>query len=433
MSGVFGQRIRVYREAINFYNQSSKIFKSQVSAVQLSCRSYARGSRGNKEPPADGGGDTDLNTKEVQNLLKHSTVGYPQDFLGPDHTWQTNPYKEDPSLERRLKERNQAGHAFRPKVNPSDTSILIFPGQGVQYVGMCKELLKFRLVQDLFEAASSILNYDLLKLCLEGPKDKLDETKYCQPAVVVSSLAAVEWLKEERPSAIEGCVATAGFSIGEITALIFAGAISFESAIKLVRARAEGMQYASEMVNSGMATVIYGPDSQLGVACNKAVEHCLERRIERPVCQVANYLYPHCKVVAGNVEALDFLAKNASKFNLRKVRRLPVSGAFHTPLMEPALEPFKAALRKVQVQDPLVYVHSNVDGKYYSNAKQIRKLLPLQIVKPVKWEQTLHVLFERPEGESFPRTFECGPGKSLRAILKQVNSKAYDTSFSYSS
>jgi len=114
-------------------------------------------------------------------------------------------------------------------VDPNDTSILLFPGQGVQYVGMCKELLKYPLVNDLFESASSVLGYDLLKICLEGPQEMLNQTKYCQPAIVVSSLAAVEWLKEERPSAIEGCVATAGFSIGELTALVFAGSLTFES------------------------------------------------------------------------------------------------------------------------------------------------------------------------------------------------------------
>jgi len=132
-------------------------------------------------------------------------------------------------------------------------------------------------------------------------------------------------------------------------------------------------------------------------------------------------------------QALEYLAKNASKFKIRRVKRLPVNGAFHTPLMLPALDPFKAALRKVQVQDPLVHVHSNIDGKSYRDASHIRKQLSSQIVKPVKWEQTLHILYERPQGENFPRTFECGPGSSLRTILKQVNSKAWDTTINYSS
>ncbi|CAB3375776.1 Hypothetical predicted protein [Cloeon dipterum] len=431
MSRVLCRKLRSYRDVFTLSNQVKQTASNVAGFHPVCCRNYARGSRFQGPPPTDQGDKKDVAGKHVDELLKNSTVGYPNDFMTPEHSWQTNPYTMDPTLKQRLTERNQSAHSFRPSVNPNDTSILIFPGQGVQHVGMCKELLKFPLVQDLFSVASSILNYDLLKLCLEGPKDQLDQTKYCQPAVVVSSLAAIEWLKEERPSAIEGCVATAGFSVGEITALVFAGALTFESAIKLVRARAEGMQYASEMVNSGMATVMYGPDSDLGMACEKAVEHCMSKKIERPVCQVANYLYPHCKVVAGNVEALDFLAKNAKKFNLRRVMRLPVNGAFHTPLMEPAVEVFRAALKKAQVQDPLVYVHSNVDGKYYKNAKEIRKKLPQQIVRAVKWEQTMHILYERPTGENFPRSFECGPGKSLKPILKQVNSKAFDNCWNY--
>jgi [acyl-carrier-protein] S-malonyltransferase len=111
----------------------------------------------------------------------------------------------------------------KPKKDPRESSIILFPGQGTQFVGMAKDLMKFPMAQDLFDLASYILKYDLLKLCLEGPKEKLDQTKYCQPAILVSSLAAIERLKEERPNAIENCVATAGFSLGEITALIFAG------------------------------------------------------------------------------------------------------------------------------------------------------------------------------------------------------------------
>lgn len=112
-------------------------------------------------------------------------------------------------------------------------------------------------------------SYNLLKLCLEGPKEKLDKTVYCQPAVMVTSLASLEKLQEERPNAIENCVATAGFSLGEITALTFAGAIPFDKAVKLVQIRAEAMQMASDQNPGGMATILYGPDSNLGEACEK--------------------------------------------------------------------------------------------------------------------------------------------------------------------
>ncbi|XP_050500956.1 probable malonyl-CoA-acyl carrier protein transacylase, mitochondrial [Diabrotica virgifera virgifera] len=126
------------------------------------------------------------------------------------------------------------------------------------------------MAKDLFELANYILGYDLLKLCLQGPKDKLDQTKYCQPAVMVASLAAIEQLKEERPNAIANCMATAGFSLGQITALVFAGALGFERALQLVKIRGEAMQLAGEAYKGGMATVKYGPDSKLNQACIKA-------------------------------------------------------------------------------------------------------------------------------------------------------------------
>lgn len=107
------------------------------------------------------------------------------------------------------------------------------------------------------------------------------------------------------------------------------------------------------------------------------------------------------------------------------MRRLNVSGAFHTDLMRPAVEPFREALRKIKIQEPLIAVHSNIDGKRYANSFQVFRNLPKQIYKPVKWEQTLHILYERPVGSNFPHTFECGPGNTLRNLLKTVNSKAH--------
>lgn len=144
----------------------------------------------------------------------------------PLQQWATLPYTID------TKTRKQGDFYRKPKKDPRDASIILFPGQGTQYVGMAKKLMIFPIARDLFELANYLLGYDLLKLCLEGPKSKLDETKYCQPAIMVTSLAAIEKLKEERPNAINNCVATAGFSIGEITALVFAGALEFERGIK---------------------------------------------------------------------------------------------------------------------------------------------------------------------------------------------------------
>lgn len=196
---------------------------------------------------------------------------------------------------------------------------------------------------------------------------------------MVSSLAALERLKEERPDAIDNCVATAGFSLGEITALVFAGAIPFDKGIRLVQVRAEAMQLAAEQTPSGMATVLFGPDTNIKDVCKKAVDWCVSKGIEYPECQVANFLYPHCKVIAGNIEALQYLEANAKHLKLRRVKRIPVNGAFHTQLMAGAVEPFTRALRKITISDPIISVHSNVDGNKYKNVGHILHQLPQQV------------------------------------------------------
>ncbi|XP_050514631.1 probable malonyl-CoA-acyl carrier protein transacylase, mitochondrial [Diabrotica virgifera virgifera] len=337
--------------------------------------------------------------------------------------WATLPYPQGTKI------RKQGEFYKKEKKDPRDASIIIFPGQGAQFVGMAKDLMRFPMAKDLFELANYILGYDLLKLCLQGPKDKLDQTKYCQPAVMVASLAAIEQLKEERPNAIANCMATAGFSLGEITALVFAGALGFERALQLVKIRGEAMQLAGEAYKGGMATVMYGPDSKLNQACIKAKQWAVDKGDPVPECKIANYLFPHCKVIAGSESALEFLEKNLKEFKLRKIKRLPVSGAFHSALMEPAVDTFRAALKKSEVSDPVIKVYSCVDGKAYKDAAHIKHQLPKQIVKSVKWEQLLHTVYERDPGEYFPRTFEVGPGTSLKTILKQVNAKAWENCY----
>uniref|UniRef100_A0A3P8SIL5 Malonyl-CoA-acyl carrier protein transacylase, mitochondrial n=1 Tax=Amphiprion percula TaxID=161767 RepID=A0A3P8SIL5_AMPPE len=315
----------------------------------------------------------------------------------------------------------------RARKDPSGCSVFLFPGQGSQYVGMGRGLLKYPNVKEMFSVAEKILGYDLLALCLQGPEEELQKTVHCQPAVFVTSLAAVERLHQENPRAVETCVAAAGFSVGEFAALVFSGAMDFAEALYAVKVRAEAMQKASELVPSGMLSVIGKPQAQYKYACLQAKEHCGSLGVEEPVCSVANYLFPDGRVIAGHQQALDFLQQNSRRLQFIRTKPLPVSGAFHTELMALATEPLREVLRQVEVRRPEINVYSNVDGKRYMNESHVRRQLVKQLVSPVKWEQTLHEIYERTQGQNFPDTYEVGPGKQLGATLQKCNRKAFKT------
>ncbi|XP_077025211.1 malonyl-CoA-acyl carrier protein transacylase, mitochondrial isoform X2 [Tamandua tetradactyla] len=205
---------------------------------------------------------------------------------------------------------------------PGQCSVLLFPGQGSQVVGMGRGLLRYPRVRELYAAARQVLGYDLLELSLHGPREVLDRTAHCQPAVFVASLAAVEKLHHLQPAVIENCVAAAGFSVGEFAALVFAGAMEFSEGLYAVKIRAEAMQEASEAVPSGMLSVLGRPQTKFSFACLEAREHCQSLGIEKPVCEVSNYLFPDCRVISGHLEALQFLQKNSSKYHFRRTKML---------------------------------------------------------------------------------------------------------------
>ncbi|KAL4234298.1 hypothetical protein ACF0H5_005949 [Mactra antiquata] len=338
-----------------------------------------------------------------------------------------------------IERRQQEKHAHRPAgVDPQTTSILLFPGQGSQFVGMGKKLLAYPGVEELYHNASKILGYDLLNICINGPIEKLNRTVYCQPAIVVTSLATLKKLQEEDPTAYENCVGAAGFSVGEFTALVASEMLSFEDAIYLIKLRAEAMQKMSERVDSGMMTVMTDHQSKIRVAMVAAREYCSRKlKIQDPVCKIANFLCTNVKVVAGHTEALDFLQQYGREWHLNKMKRLPVSGAFHTQLMNDGSEEFYKywrAWNNVSFNQSKFAVHSNVDGKRYIVGEEdhtrpfgkIISTLRRQMYEPVQWEQTMHILFSRRQGLTYPRVFEVGPGKQLGVLLKKTNSKAYE-------
>ena len=360
---------------------------------------------------------TALNGKSLTQLLKEAS-----DEAIDSQMRETS----DSELSRQTDIRDQTSLSVRPKVAPEDTSVILFPGQGSQFVGMGYNLLDSANVDQMFAIAKRILGYDLLDLCLNGPIETLNRTQYCQPAIFVTSLAAVERLRSKHAGQVESCVATAGFSVGELAALVFAGALSYEDGLRLVKIRAEAMQYASELVPSAMLTVFFNADARIKFGCRAAIEWCIRKGIEPElaVCSVANYLFPHCKVMAGHEEAINFLQMNAKDFGIKKTKRVPVSGAFHTSLMAPARQVLANALKQIKLEVPLIPVHSNFDATIYRDVDSIRKKLSKQMTSPVRWEQILHTIYERPKDTKYPKTYECGPGSTLLATLGMVNGRA---------
>lgn len=339
----------------------------------------------------------------------------------PEHEqlrWATQPYAQRSTEQQ---------PARRERVEPRDTTVLLFPGQGSQYVGMGRELLRIPTVRDLYQLASDVVGWDVARLCTEGPAEEL--AKRCQTAVLVTSLAALERVREERPGAVERVRAAAGFSLGEIGALTFAGALSLESALRLVEIRAAAMRAACAERPGGMLTVWLEPTARLGRALAEAREAATEAGVRDPVCAVANYMYPGCKVIAGDEAALAHLERHGREMGVKRAVRVRVEGAFHTELMGRAEEAVRAALSALEVRVPRVVVVSGVDGRAYGkSASDVRRRVTRLTTRAVHWEQTLHALYARPRGDSFPLTLALGPGATLRATLKQVNARAWDSS-----
>jgi [acyl-carrier-protein] S-malonyltransferase len=266
--------------------------------------------------------------------------------------------------------------------------------------------------RQLFEQAHAILGYDLLNVCLEGPAEKLDSTVYSQPALFVTSLAALEWLRANKPDVIEACQAAAGLSLGEYTALVFAGVMSFEDGLRVVQERGRAMQDASDAVPSGMVSI-------LGLDADKTEKVCAQARAEGEVLQIANYLCPGNIVVSGHKAACERVADLAGSAGAMKTIPLAVAGAFHTALMQPAVERLKQALAGVQLNKPRIPVISNVDAHPHDDPEEIRDLLVKQVVSPVRWEDSIRKML----GYGHAPFWEIGPGRVLRGLLKRIDRK----------
>jgi [acyl-carrier-protein] S-malonyltransferase len=280
----------------------------------------------------------------------------------------------------------------------------IFPGQGSQYVGMGKGLFEQSPVaRDLYRQADDLMGYSLSKVCFEGPEEELKQTRVTQPAIFLHSIILSRLLEQPDPAM------AAGHSLGEYSALVFAGAMTFEEGLKLVKLRGELMQQAGNIQRGTMAAVVGLQPDLLEAVCKEAASD--------GVVQCANFNSPGQIVISGSVSGVRKAMELAKAQGAKLVKELVVSGAFHSPLMEGAREGLRSALEKAAISDSRIPVYANVSARPVRQAGEIRQLLESQLTSPVRWEESV----VRMIGDGASTFVEIGPGKVLQSLVKRID------------
>ena len=279
---------------------------------------------------------------------------------------------------------------------------LVFPGQGSQFVGMGKELYESRKdIKDLMESANDILGFDILSIMFNGTEEDLKKTKVTQPAIFIHSLAAVKAVDTI------GAGMVAGHSLGEFSALVANGALSFKDGLELVYQRALAMQEACDANPSSMAAV-------LGLEDEKVEEICAQ--IEGIVVP-ANYNCPGQLVISGETAAVEKACEALKAAGAKRALLLPVNGAFHSPLMKPAQDKLAKAIENTKFNKPIIPIYQNITTTAVEDPEEIKKNLIAQLTGPVKWTQTVRNMIAD-GAESF---VEVGPGKTLQGLIKKIH------------
>lgn len=310
------------------------------------------------------------------------------------------------------------------KTKPPLPVALLFPGQGSQNVGMLKDALHIPAVQTMLEKAKEVLGWDLKEVCLNGPESKLSETKYCQPAMFVAGLVAVEVLREMNRDVVDRPQATAGLSLGEYTALCAAGVLEFEDGLRLVKIRAEAMQKATELAPQCMCSVAGLDRATVDRLCKEA--QAKDTEAKDPVCQVANVLFPAGFTCAGTKSTIALLCKLATQAKALQAREIKTGGAFHCPLMKPAEEELAKAIDEVlpKMKPPSCAVYFNLTGKKVAagaNPAEFVDFMKKQLTQEVLWEQSVKQMIM----DQCKDFYECGPNKQLKSMLKRIDQDAF--------
>ena len=282
----------------------------------------------------------------------------------------------------------------------------VFPGQGSQFVGMGKDLYdNNEKAKELFEKANEILGFRITDIMFEGTDEELTQTKVTQPAVFLHSVISALCLGDEfAPTMV------AGHSLGELSALVAAGALSFEDGVKLASARAIAMQKACEAAPGTMAAVIGLPDE-------KIEEICAEVSTDGNIVVAANYNCPGQLVISGNVDAINAACEKLKAAGAKRALPLKVGGAFHSPLMQPAKEELEKAIKATTFSEPKCPVYQNVDAQPHTDPAEIQANLIAQLTSSVRWTASVQNMIKAGANDFT----ECGPGKALQGMIGRID------------